>query len=477
MIELILKVNKRKKNFIFIIFLFSISSFWGQLNLNVQLKSEIESTCNQMIVTMAHDNMDRPFLYVANKEAGLKVYNVSNVNSPQLVATVATSNFADMEVINLFQKDEYVFLALGNIWNTDLTGMAIVNVQNPTAPFVTDYYYKSNSTHGSGIVTVEGNYAYLGGMQDGLIVLDVTDKQNIQFVSQFIPDINYPINNPNNVNIYNLRGMEVRNDTIYACYDAGGIRIIDVTNKQNPIEIGHYCNPVMYSPMDHPKAYNNIVLKDSLAFVAVDYCGVEILNISDPSNIKLRSWWNPYGCPNNNWFTSPVHANEIRYDKDCEVLFLSTGKSDMYALDVSDHLNPGVLYNYGGVGNNLGTWGVNIYQNQIYLSYICVPWPYIPFQSDSTLIKILTYNNCSNSMLENSEIESRIYPNPFEDFLTIEMKTKEEILFELYTINGVRVSNGKFISKYQFDTKNLSEGVYYLKLNNGKNHSLFKVIK
>ncbi len=243
---------------IFIIVILISGNLCSQSNLSIQYESEIHSTCNQLTVTMMHDVLDRPYLYVANKEAGLKVYSISNLNNPSLVATVPTSNFLGMEVINLTQSGNYLYLAVGNIWAADSTGMVIVDVQNPTSPVVTDYYFLQGSTHGAGIVQVDGNYAYLGAMQDGLITLNVTDKSNIQFVSQFVPDVNFPINNPSNLNIYNLRGMAVRNDTIYACYDGGGLRIIDVTNKIQPVEVGQYCNPTMYTPLDHAKAYNNI---------------------------------------------------------------------------------------------------------------------------------------------------------------------------------------------------------------------------
>lgn len=136
--------------------------------------------------------------------------------------------------------------------------MAIVDVSNPAAAVLTDYYVVPLSGSGGGIVKVEGNYAYLGAMQSGLVILDITDKNDIQFVSEFVPDINYPpILNPN-PNYYNARGMGVKNSIVYLCYDAGGIRIINCNNKLVPLETGHWCNPVMYTPLDYPKAYGHL---------------------------------------------------------------------------------------------------------------------------------------------------------------------------------------------------------------------------
>jgi hypothetical protein len=308
--------------------------------LNLQLVSEIQSTCNEMVMTMLHDQLDRPYLYVANKEAGLKIYDLSSISNPQFMADVPINLFGDLHVMNLHQDGNYLYLALGSSFtNSQAGGMAIIDVTSPIFPIVSDYYIVPNSASGAGIIKTEGNYAYLGAMKDGLIVLDISNKSDIQFKSQFIPDINYPVNNPN-PDLYNARGMEVQNDFVYLCFDAGGLRIINCTNKLNPVESGRWCNPIMYSPQNLPRAYNNLILDDSLVYITVDYCGLEVVNISDTNNIQLVGWWNPYHCPTNNWFSSPVHTNEIQYNKSCQQLFVSTGKSDLIVLDVSNPEQP-----------------------------------------------------------------------------------------------------------------------------------------
>lgn len=461
------------------IFLCLLNIVHAQSNLNIQFQSDIPALCTELTMTMMHDTEDRPYLYIANKEAGLTIYDVTDVTAPVYVAAIPVSQFLDMHVMSLTQSGNYVYLAVGNTWSTDSSGVVIVDVQDPVSPVVTDFYFLPNSTHGAGIVKVNGNYAYLGAMQDGLITLDITDKNDIQFVSQFIPDINYPVNNPSNVDIYNLRGMEVRNDTIYACYDGGGVRIIDVTNKALPVQIGQYCNPIMYTPMDHPKAYNNIVLRDTLAYLAVDYCGLEVLNISDPANIELIGWWNPYGCPDNNWFTSPVHANEIVLDQNCDVVFLSTGKSDMMAIDVSNPALPDSIDSYGTVDNNMGTWGINRYENQLYLSYICVPFG-IPFYSNWTGVKILSYDFCLNDLNEIGEEEFTVFPNPAADFITISFTSQEsnDVDLELKNLTGqvIRKLNHQSSESCTVSVQDFPEGIYFLSIELEGSRKTVKII-
>lgn len=417
---------------------------------------------------MIHDVNHLPYLYVANKEAGLNIYNVSNVVAPSFVANIPTNLFDTLDVMNLSQNGNFLYLALGNSFtNPQKGGMAIIDVTNPTNPVLTDYYVVAGSTSGGGIVKAEGNYAYLGAMQSGLVILDVSNKNNIQFVSQFIPSINFPPVTSPNSNLYNARGMEVNNGIVYLCYDAGGIRIINCTNPLSPRETGHWCNPVMYSPFNHPKAYNNVVLDGNILYVAVDYCGMEVLNISDTSNITLQGWWNPYNCPNNNWFSSPSHTNEIQFNKDCNQIFLSTGKSDMIVLDVSNPSLPDSCNYYGGGANNLGTWGIGLYQNEIYLSYIC---SIIPFSSNWTGVKILTYSQCINNIqTTNGEFELKIYPNPTSNETTVFLPANSNYSdLHIYDLLGNKIWDISVAkqNKIVIDCENLAPGMYYISADN-----------
>ena len=148
--------------------------------LNIQWQSDLPSTCNQMVMTMIHDVLGRPFLYVANKEAGLKIYNITDLTSPMLVQTIPTNLFDTLDVMSLSQSGNYIYLALGNSFtNPQQAGTAIVDVTTPSSASVADYFVVPGFSSGGGIVKAEGNYAYLGAMQSGLVIFDVTDKNNI----------------------------------------------------------------------------------------------------------------------------------------------------------------------------------------------------------------------------------------------------------------------------------------------------------
>ena len=401
--------------------------------LNLMHQADIPASCNEISMTMEHDNFGRPYLYVAAKEGGLKIHNISDPALPQYVSGISTSEWGDLDLTNLSQQGNFLYLATGSHFaGGQEAGFAVVDVSDPMFPSVTDYWKHTEAGGGAGIVEVEGDYAYLGAMEDGLMIFDISDKQNISLVSQYIPDIYFPDTNPDPAK-YNARGMRVKDDVVYLCYDAGGIRIINVSNKQLPVETGKYSNPTLDGL---PRAYNNLILDDTLLYVAIDYCGMEVLNVKDTSNITQIGWWNPWHCETNplNWFSSPGHTNEIEYVPENKQVFMSTGKSDMYVVSVADPSQPDSCDIYGGITNNIGTWGIEVYEDQIYLAYIC---SLIPFTSTWAGVKILTFDRNSTNIPKPELKSLKLYPNPADTELRIQLPDiHKEAQLEVHNSHG-----------------------------------------
>ncbi|MFN0033182.1 MAG: T9SS type A sorting domain-containing protein [Flavobacteriales bacterium] len=459
------------KNFVLILLVALCSDVQAQLcsSGNITLQDSVASTCFEITLTMQQDNLDRPYVYVASKEGGLKIYDITSEAS--LVATIPITAFENLHVMNLTQQGYYVYLALGNHFSAgQQAGIAVVDVTMPDAALVTDYWTNENSDHGAGIVAVEGNYAYLGAMDSGIDVLNIADPTNIQFVSNFLPDVNFPDPTPDLEKI-NARGMQVLNDIVYLCYDAGGFRTIDATDKANLMPMDEYSNPVLDNL---PRAYNNIVVDMPYAYIAVDYCGMEVFNISDPTNITAVSWWNPWHCETNplNWFSSNGHTNEIAMDTDCNLIFMSTGKSDLNVVDVSDPTMPDSCTTYGGINNNLGTWGVSRNGHNLYLSYICAV---IPFASNWTGVKMLTYEgNCDEGV--NEEIfRCTVMPNPTTDFVSIQSNGALPLAVEVLDCSGKMLQS---IASVQGRIELPQDaGVYFLKVHSSFGSSVTRIVK
>ena len=404
----------------------------------LSLTKEIPFTFPNQALTMKHDRNNKPYLYVAAKEQGIRIYDLAPV-SPVLVKSFPVSVLSNLEAMSVSQDGNYLYVALGNSFGTagQLPGMAIIDVSDPANAVLKDSWKFSTGNTGAGIVQVEGDYAYLGAMGQGLIILNIADKTNITFVSQFIPSISFP--NPVNPDPakYNARGLEVKNSVVYLCYDAGGFRIIDATNKNLPKETGHYSNSLL---QNRPRAYNNLVLNDSLAYIAVDYCGMEILNIKDSTHITQTGWWNPWHCENtsNTWFNSGGHTNEIVFHPYCKLIFMSSGKSEVSVVNVSDPTQPDSCTKYTTPAGSQGTWGIDLYNSSLYTGYIFVPLG-IPFSSNWGGVKIIDFHsNCIEGVSPiASRPDYRLVPNPAGNEVKLTgTQAGEKVSFTFFDMTG-----------------------------------------
>lgn len=332
------------------------------------------------------DKLNRDYFYVAAKGGGLLVFDNSSSPATQ-IASIPITNFGDLHAMHLSQQGNYLYLALGDFFGSNSkAGMAIVDITNPTTPSITDTWETPTVVKGSAIVITEGNYAYLGAMNQGVYVFDVSDKSNITQTDQFIPDLDFPIPNPSASQEPNARGMAIRGNDLFLCYDAGGIRILDITDKSNLTEKSRYINDTF----NKQKAYNNILLNGNYAYVATDYCGMEILDISDPNAVTRVSWCNPWNCDTNSnlWINSEGHTNQLVYDAVNNCVALSSGGSEVTLIDVSNPNNCSVIASYGSRSNNLGTWGLDMKGDKVYVTYITTVIPFSGTWSGIKCIKL-----------------------------------------------------------------------------------------
>ena len=118
----------------------------------IQDSYNFSSTCSEMFLTARADAAGKPFLYIAAKDGGLKIYP-ANANAA-LVAAISVTAFSGLHVMNLSQSGNYLYLALGNHFGTAVQapGMAIIDVSDPSHPVVKGFWQDNTKTGGCGIV-------------------------------------------------------------------------------------------------------------------------------------------------------------------------------------------------------------------------------------------------------------------------------------------------------------------------------------
>ncbi len=423
------------------------------------------------------DKLHRPLVYLAMLTGGIKIYNTNTAGNPYLVSSIPTTSFGNLDVINLYQDSIWLYACLGNIWDTtQLPGLAIIDVSNPANPIVLDYYiHLPGLKGGAGAVAVKGNYAYLAANKNGLIILDISNKSNIQAMSALGLSTNFPHSNVGSPSMYNARGIAVKDQYAYICYDRGGLRVVDVSSVFFPVQVHQYCFPAL---INKATAYNNIVLHHNLAFVSIDYYGVEILDITNPTAITQLGWWHPstWADTTNNiltWANSKGHANELAYDSVCNKLYVAAGKSDVVAIDVSNPALPNTCQTLGSTMDAYGTWGLDFFDGQVIITYI---WsPLAPPYSNYLGFKVLETDCQAMNIPENNVLSPiTLSPNPSTGKVCLNTKGQKIQNIKIYNIHGELVLEP---NANEFSISHLPSGKYIVKTQVGQSMFIHMLVK
>lgn len=341
------------------------------LNLPQALVCDVSNTC----------------LFAALKAGGIAVFDLRAGKPPVKLATVPRAQLGQLDAMNLFLHGRTLLVALGDFFSRKSpAGLALIDVGNPRAPVVLSVWKSPAELKGSAVVVGDGRFAYLGAMSEGVLTFDVTNPRSIKHLATFKPDAHFPRRNPNAVQHPNARGMAFDGNHLFLAYDAGGLRVLDLSNPANPREISRHVNAGM---RNRQQAYNNIVIDGKIAYVAVDYAGLEILDISNPRQIRALGWWNPWGADTlkNVWFNSPGHANQLHLDRSRKLVYLSAGDSELQIVNVANPARPQTYAAYGQARNGLGVWGLAAGGDTLYLAYINA---LVPFRGTWSGIKAVT---------------------------------------------------------------------------------------
>jgi hypothetical protein len=169
-------------------------------------------------------------------------------------------------------------------------GVRIVNIQDPAAPALVAHTmgWTSGGTPGvtycyAQAIDVEGNYLYIidygpftAEDTRGLYILDISDPVHPVLVKHFTGFISYG---------YDLDAV---GNFVYIADNYGGVEVIDVTDKSNPVTRGY---------ISLPDGANAIRVAENHAFVA-DYIngGVQVVDVSNPDQPAIDAYYQRSGC-------------------------------------------------------------------------------------------------------------------------------------------------------------------------------------
>lgn len=422
------------------------------------------------------DRLGRPYLYLVTKEAGLVTFDISNTMNPVVANTQPVSVFNNLKPSAVAQDSNYLFVGLGDFESGQTSGLAIFNITNPQSPVLLDQWDSTVFSGGVGQVVWQGNYAYLAGMTEGVIILNIANKQNIQFVSSILPDPNF---GPH-AYTYHSRGLCLNHDTLLVADDNGGLRVIDVTNKNAPSEIGLFISPNIEANGNHA-IYNHVHRLGDYAYCTMDYCSWSVVNVANPAAMTEVAWQNTFGAQNAlDWFGSPGHTNELVYDAPTNIMMVSGTATEVLAFDPAIPAQPRLMGKYGNPNDSIAAWGVDVYGNLVVAAIIHNPfnWPYNSIEGG---IQLLNFSVLTGMEEETTQPSLTLFPNPANESCNILLPACESALtIDVLDISGrivltQNVSRGE--KEYQLDLSSLSSGMYTVRVSGDRVLQTAKVVK
>jgi len=165
--------------------------------------------------------------YIANYAGGLHIVNVSNPEHPEFLASYATPSFSKDIVLSSDGQTAYV--ADGG------SGLQIFNISNPTNPIPIGNFKTSGWAEGIAL-SDEGNTIYIAGGKSGLNIINITDPSSPSLIRSFNPRIGEWS--------YDVTVSSSKNVAFLANADKGTYKI-DISSPSNPSVISEcYRNAV-----------------------------------------------------------------------------------------------------------------------------------------------------------------------------------------------------------------------------------------
>ena len=240
-------------------------------------------------------------------------------------------------------------------------------------------------------VVAQGNYVYLAGYYNGLLIYDISSPSEPILVGQFNDDDGLAqsvhvdgsfvyvadherfeiidVSNPSEpFEIYEIAftysgsamDVAVEGPFAYVAAQAAGLLIVNVSDPYNPVQYGRY---------DDGSLPENIVVVGSYAYINDNESGLKILDVSNPVNPIFIS--ELYDGGQSNELVALCNS----------YVFVADGWQGIEIIDVSDPANPVEIGQYSDGGG--WTHGV----------YACESYVYMPASSPDDSLKILNISD------------------------------------------------------------------------------------
>jgi len=203
-------------------------------------------------------SVEDDFAYFIVDNVGCQIFNVSNTTAIELINIIYSLGLHQC----IYIEGDYAYVGL------HLFGLGIYDVSDPQNPTkVSDLIYGEPGSAGPIYLIVQDDYAYLAD-GDGLVIVDVSDKNNPTYVGTY--------------DAFQMRGVAVQNDYAFVVGNFDRIQILDISDPANPTEVSNISLPFedcAFIDVDGDYAYASLVYEG-------DFVIIDISNVLSPTIVS-----------------------------------------------------------------------------------------------------------------------------------------------------------------------------------------------
>ncbi|MFH1769329.1 MAG: prepilin-type N-terminal cleavage/methylation domain-containing protein [Parcubacteria group bacterium] len=290
--------------------------------------TDIAAHKNTVYLTSIADNDNNPDLHI---------FDVSNPSSPVLLSQLNVEQ--GLEAI--WVKGGYAYVV-----ERDSGDFFIIDVNNPSNPQVLSKLTLSPTKDGRSVFAL-GQYAYVGGIEKEMYIINITDPFEPYLFSVYERAQD------------DIMGINVLDGIAYlAQYDGKSLQIVDVSDPENPSKIKDVDPPggSEKGMAVHAKSHDRVYVGRTNGGDHDEHQEFIVVDATNPNNPDIISL---YDMPNTSIIDLHI-AND-------ELAFLGTASESMefWVLDITDLDN---IYRLGFYDLIAESTGIAYYRNYVYIS-------------------------------------------------------------------------------------------------------------
>jgi hypothetical protein len=205
---------------------------------------------------------------------------------------------------------------------------------------------------------------------------------------------------------------------------------------------------------------------DDKAFITYDFCGLEVVDVSDPANMTQVAWLNPWNCMGLSWFGSDGHTNELITALGDSLLFVSGADSEILVYDITDPADPVLKGGHILPNDSAATWGVDVYGDLVVGNFINNHnLPLQPYDSKFGGVVLFNWEAEFATAVEEVDAVPPIHFGPNPTTGPLHFTGGGNAAFELYDAQGKMKTSGTIPAEASaIDLSSAPAGPYLLRI-------------